>query len=235
MAYERISRSRKRELEAPDEFITVSSRMVQFIAAYKKQMGLAMGVAILLVLVFAGLYYHSGRTEKVAMALLETGMKKYGNMDAEASSKKVFLDVKPDFEAILEKYPGKNAAKIARLIYADLAFDAGEFDTAINLYTRAVKDFKKQPFYGQTAQTNLAYAHEAKEDYAGAINLLEALAAQPKMTQKDSILFDLGRMYAKNNQKDKEAQSYQRIVAEFPNSPYADMAKEKIDWKVDKG
>ena len=230
MAYQRISRSRKRELEEPDEFITVSSQVVRYISENTRQIIMGVIAAIVLVVVFSGLAYYSAQSEKAAQELLAKSIEKYADMGKEAAPEKIYQDLKPELESLLEKYPGKNAAKVARLIYAELCFNAEDYETAEKLYTRALKDYKGQPFYGNLVRKNLAYTFEAKKNYKAAINQMEGVLAQEEVKMKDEVLFNLGRLYAENDQKDREAESLKKLIAEFPNSDYTGIAKERLSF-----
>ena len=226
--YKRISRSRKRELEEPDEFITVSSRIVTYVSENSKRLMYGAIAVVVLILAFSGMKYYSIQTEKAAQALLEQTLEKYNIARKDATSKKLYQDLKPDFEQFFDTYPGKNASKIARFIYADICFNAGEYETAADLYARSLKDYKGAPFYANLARKNLAYAYEAQKKYEDAITLMEKVSEQEGVKMKDEALFNLGRLYALNGQKEQESMSLKKVLAEFPNSRYANIAKEQL-------
>ena len=227
-SYKRISRSRKRELEEPDEFITVSSQIVKYLSEHSKQIIYGAVAVVVLVLGFSGLKYYSMQTEKAAQTLLDQTLEKYDAAQKDTTHSKLYQDLKPDFESFLEKYSGKNASKIARLIYADICFNAQDFETAANLYNRSLKDYKGQPFYSNLVRKNLAYAYESQKKYEDAISQLETVIESEDVKMKDEILFNMGRLYGLMDQKDKEKESLKKIMAEFPNSNYSEIAKESL-------
>jgi predicted negative regulator of RcsB-dependent stress response len=223
----KISRSRKRELEAPDEFLTFTGKVLKFVAENRIKIISGASVFLALLVIGAGLRYYSFYVEKKASEMLDKGSAKAESLRKEGDLKKAYESGGKDFRAILEKYPNQKAGKIARIMLADLAFEAGEYDAAVSLYKEALQDFKQDPFYGNLILTNLAYASEQKKDYESAMTYLKMIDAGAGSDLNDQVLFDLGRIQSKINPSAKENEYYRKIAEAHPNSPYADMAREK--------
>ncbi len=234
MAKKRISRSRKRELEAPDEFITFTGKLLRAATENRQKIISAGGVIVVLILVISGFRYYSIQTEKKAFELLQTGLDKIDKLSEGAGSEKLPADIKNDFEMVLEKYPGKKAGKLARILLADIACDTREYDLAISLYNRALTDFDGDPFYRTLILKGLAYAYEQIGDNENAQKYMETINAGPDMGFKDEVLYSLGRMASKNGQHDREIEYYQEILKSYPDSIYADIVKEKIGTRSSK-
>ena len=229
MSYKRISRARKRELDAPDEFVTVSSQIVKYASENAKQLMVGAATVIVLIILLSGLKYYSMQTEKKAGALLGQAMEKLEKGTAEDKNPQaLYADLKPVFERLMEEYPGKHAAKTGRLIYASLCMKANAYAPAVMAYTEALKDYKNDSFYTHQIQKSLACAYEEQKKYEEAIAEMETLLAAPQVQMKGEVLLQLGRLYAATGQKDKEAENLKKIVAEFPNSTYAGVAREKL-------
>ncbi len=223
----RISRSRKRELEAPDEFLTFSGRLLKFATENRRKIGT--GVAVLLALIFigSGLRYYSFYTEKKAFEMLDKGIKNTEAARKEGDPVKVYQAASADFKNILDTYPEKKAAKIARVMFADIAYAAGEYDVAISLYKKAIEDFKGDTVYRHLILTDLAYACEQKKDYENAFKYMKMIETDSDPELKDEVLFNLGRLHSKINPSEKENEYYKKILEAYPKSVYADMAREK--------
>ena len=228
MADKRISRSRKRELDQPDEFITFSEKLLNYAVLHKKKIFSISGSLIVLILVVAGARYYSAKTEEKALLLLEKGVIKYEATRETKDPEKVYLEVKEDFKNILDKYPEKKAGKIARVILADICYAAGEFDMSIELYERSLKKFDESPFYNQLLFSSLAYAHEQKKEFEKAIEYMEMINSGPNPDIGEDALYHMARLYAKTGHADKEIEYYKKIQEEFPNSIYTNMVKEKL-------
>ena len=229
MANQRISRSRKRELEQPDEFISLTGKFIRFISENSKTVAAALIIVLLGAAIYSGLHYNSIRTEKKAGLKLDEIVDKIEKDRAGSPPDEIYKSLKPEFETLFQQYPGKKATVVAEVMLADIAFKAGDLDTAETLYSRALKEMDEQDFYRNQVLKNLSFIFEQKKNYPEAINRLEIVLKTSAPEMKDEVLFNLAGFYAANQQKDKEAESYKKIIAEFPDSEYAKMAKAKLN------
>ncbi|MBA3029994.1 MAG: tetratricopeptide repeat protein [Proteobacteria bacterium] len=228
MAQERISRSRKRELEEPDEFITLSSRIAGFASAHAKQVITGFIIVLVMVIAFSGLRYYSIQTEKKAEIKLEKILMELEKARENKNPEEVFKALKPEFENMMVVFPRKKASKAARLLFAGLAFQAEDSSMALKLYEQSLKDYEDEPFFKNLVLKNLANIFEQEKDYAKAISHLEMILNSQNPEMKDEVLFHLARLHGANNMKDQEMDDYKKIIAEFPDSEYAKIANTKI-------
>ena len=79
--YSRVSLARKKELETPDEFISVSSQLLAFAVKYRLQASIGLGVFFALVILFVGgrLYFNMAETK--AFTLREQVIKTYKSFE----------------------------------------------------------------------------------------------------------------------------------------------------------
>ncbi len=133
-----------------------------------------------------------------------------------------------DFNQIIENNWGKDSAKLARVMYANICYNAGDFDTATELYNKALSEFENNPFVKNLILSGLAYSQEGKKDYNAAAQYLEMIMSGPDDANKDEALFNLGRLYAVMGNKDKSAEAFNKIISDYKDSIYIDLAKEKI-------
>ena len=117
--------------------------------------------------------------------------------------------------------------KIAGIEFANICFRAGEFDKAISLYKTALEDFSNAPFYKNLILSSLGYAFEGKKDYESAVKYFEMLTTSTDTSLKDLSLYNLASAYEKMGNKEKSKATFARIAADFPNSIYLEIAKEK--------
>ena len=220
--------SRKELLSTQDEFITFSTRLLQFVVAYKFQIAAAFGGLLALIVIFSGLRYFSNKAENRAFAALEQGMIRYESVLKEGGPQVAFEAARKEFEPLLEKYASKKAGKLARVYYANICYKAGEFDRAIALYEQGLKDFEDNDMLKAMILSGLGYNYESKQDYGTAVKQFEIIASNPQAIMKDEALFNLGRIYAMMGQSAKSMEAYNKLVAEHPDSIYYDLVKEKI-------
>ncbi len=218
--------TRKQLLKEPDEFLTLSSRLLQFSLTYKYHLLAALGGIIVVVLVVSGIGYYAQQRAGEALASLEKGRFKYQSLAAQGDARKAYLDVKGDFEQILADYPDKTGGKLARVYYADICYRGGEPDKAIALYQEALADFE-DGFYRSMILNGLAYAYEAKNDLQKAAEYFESINAGTDPAFKSDALYNLGRLYAALGDAQKSKAAYQELISADEESIYIDLVKEK--------
>ena len=220
--------TRKQLLKEPDEFITTAGKLIRFIQTYKTQISYAVGALVVLMLVATGIYYYSAARENSAFSLFEQAMVKYDATKRSEGMKPAYEAVQPDFEGILDKYSGNNGGKIARFAFANICYDAGDFDRAIELYTQSLEDFKADSFYRKLIISGIGHAHEGKKDLKTAATFFETITAEPDAFLKDEALFHLGEFYEAMGNPAKSHEVFKKIISEYPASMYIDMVSEKV-------
>jgi tetratricopeptide (TPR) repeat protein len=133
------------------------------------------------------------------------------------------------FKAAADAYPSTDAGEFARYQEAALQMSLGNTAEAIKTY-QAVIDRAGDGLYGQMARLGVAEAYALGNQYEQAITGFKELA-QRKDTQLpvDGILMQLGRTYRDAGKAADAQQTFNRIVQEFPDSPYNAEAKRELD------
>jgi tetratricopeptide (TPR) repeat protein len=225
--------SRKQLLKEPDEFLTVSARLFQLVVKNKYQMLAALGGVILIVLTVSGWSYHSRQRANESLAQLQKSWNRYETLRNGKGKDSVlaYQEVRTEFEQLIADSGDKPGGKMARVIFADICYDAGEVDKAIALYKSALEDFT-QPFYRDQILNGLGYAYEAKKEYETAIEYFGKISEGSDPVLKAEALFNMGRLYAELGDLEKSQQAYQKIVTDSPQSFYAALAKERTGNKA---
>jgi tetratricopeptide (TPR) repeat protein len=225
--------SRKQLLKEPDEFLTLSARLFQFVVKHKYQMLAALGGVILIVLTVSGWSYHSRQRANESLAQLQKSWNRYETLRNGKDKDPVlaYQEVRTEFEQLIADSGDKPGGKMARVIFADICYDAGEADKAIALYQSALEDFT-QPFYRDQILNGLGYAYEAKKEYETALEYFGKISVGSDPVLKAEALFNMGRLYAALGNTEKSQQAYQKIVADSPQSFYAELAKERTGNKA---
>jgi len=219
--------SRKELLEELDPFLVFVGRMLEFRKKYQKQIVTAVGAIVALAIVVTGVMYYKNQTEDQAAALLGKAMTKYNAVKKGDAAAAAYEEVKKEFQALTEKYRSTSAGKVALLQYADLCYLTKNYDDAIKGYEKA-PDALGNTESSTLIFNGLAYSWEGKEDYERAAGYFEKIVADNAAVSKDQALFNLGRMYGKLGKMDKEKEAFSKLVAEYPDSLYFELASEKI-------
>lgn len=226
MAKKRVTR--KQLLKKTDEFISFSSRLLQFAIKYKVQISFALGAIALLVIVVSGVRYFSNKAENRASALLEQAIIGYNFIVKDNGHEKAYQDIRQAFDFIVKKYSRRDAAKLAGLIYANICYNAGDYEKATALYNKSLKDFKNHPLIKTFILSGIGYNHEEKNDYKAAANYFEMIVSQSGTIMKDEALFNLGRLYAAMGENEKSIAAFKKIVSDYTDSIYIELARERL-------
>lgn len=226
--YSRVSLARKKELETPDEFVTVSSQVLAFAVKYKLQVSIGLGVFFALAILFVGGRLYFKMAEAKAFTLREQVIKKYNSFEKDMDPEKAYESIAEDFESLLDKYPGTMAGKLARVNYANICYVTGRYDKAVDLYKKAVGDFNKNPPFRNLILSSLGHCYEAKKDNNSAVIYFEMIISGQNKMLKDEALFSLGRIYREMGDLTKSNAAYQKVISDHSDSMYAEMAKESI-------
>jgi TolA-binding protein len=146
-----------------------------------------------------------------------------------------FLDEKGRDEAALAKlkaaadaYPSTDAGTHARYEQAATLVSLGRYAEAIDCYNEVLKRAGTGN-YGQMARLGIAEAQARAGRYDEAINVLKDLAQHKEGALPiDGVLIELGRVYLDAGKPADARQAFNRIVDEFPDSPYAGEAQQKL-------
>ncbi|MEW6672566.1 MAG: tetratricopeptide repeat protein, partial [Thermodesulfobacteriota bacterium] len=195
---------------------------------YKFQLLACMGALCVVLIFISGFVYFSNKSEEKAFTLMQAGIKKYKTLMQTIGPSKAYKEVNPEFEFILKKYSGKDGGKLARVTYAGICYQAGEYDQAISLYRQSLKDFGDHQPVKHLALNGLGYSYAAKREYQEAATYFEKLVSEPGSIMKDEALFNLGRIYHMLGNSEKSKEFYKKIVSEYPDSIYLELAREKM-------
>jgi len=228
MAFKRVSRARKRDLEEPDRITTFLNELLEFATKYKVHLSTALGLIIAVGIGVAGFFYFANKAENKASALLSHGLNKYQAIANQNGPGQAYLDVVDDFNLIIRKYSGKEGGKLAKLMFANMCYNSGNFDKAIELYNQSLQDFSENPFLKNLVLSSLGYSHEAQKDYKTAANYFEMIVAAPDYSMQDEALFKLAGAYAAMGNYEGRLNAFKKIISDHKDSIYLEVVKEKI-------
>ena len=220
--------TRKQLLKEPDQFITFSGKLIAFGRSNVKTILISAGILFALLLAVVTVRQISHRNENQASERVEKAVDKYSAAIQDTDPKTAFDRVKDDFGDLFDKYGSKNAVKIARIIYGDLSYKAGDADTAISMYPPALDDFNQSPALKNLILSGLGQAFVLKKDYPQSIHYFETISADREKTMKSGALFNLAWLYETTGEKEKSNALYKQLLTDFPESMYADLVREKV-------
>ncbi|MCD6562109.1 MAG: tetratricopeptide repeat protein [Deltaproteobacteria bacterium] len=226
MAKKRITR--KELLKKPDEFLTFSSKIIEFISAHPRQLKyLVVGVTIVIVAYISGYFYLDHINEKAQ----EAYNKAYYTL-TEVETREVTTDTLRKsgelFKNVIDKY---GMSKIARLAISQVAyvrFQNKKFDEAIALYKKFIEKVSGDSRYESLANMALATCYEAKGDFQAAIERSKAILEIPDNPFRETALLNLARLFRLDNNPEKAKEFLREFVQECQNSPFLPLVKSHL-------
>jgi tetratricopeptide (TPR) repeat protein len=222
-------KTRKQLLKEPDEFITFTGKAITFVTGYQKQITYILCAIVAIALIFVGYRFFAQRAETKAFTLLAQTQSKYDSLIKTSSKAEAYLQVTEAFQSIIKKYGNNAGGKLARVIYANISYDAQQYQKAIALYKQSLSDFKDDKFVYNMILSDLGYAYQHVEDGQNAAAYFEKAASSKDSPIREEALFNLSLMYKKSGEVAKSQKLFQEILNNYPDSIYSDMVKEELN------
>jgi TolA-binding protein len=133
------------------------------------------------------------------------------------------------FKAAADAYPSTDAGTYARYQEAVDQVALGNVAGATAAYQEIVRR-EGDGVYGQMARLGLAEVQALGGQYDQAITTFKEMALRKDgALPVDGILMELGRAYREAGKRADAQQTFNRIVQEFPESPFNPEAKRELD------
>jgi TolA-binding protein len=133
------------------------------------------------------------------------------------------------FKAVADAYPSTDAGIYARYQEAVNQLALGNVAAATAAYQEIIRR-EGDSLYGQMARLGLAEVQSLAGQYDQAINTFKEMAQRKDGPLPiDGILMQLGRTYREAGKPADAQQTFNRIVQEFPESPFNQEAKRELD------
>ena len=222
-------KSRKELLKKPDEFITLTGKAIAKARDYQNQIMYVLMAIVAIGLIFLGYRFFAQRAETKAFSKLQQAQSAYQTQKAASSAKEAYNKISQAFQDIIKKYGGNAGGKLARAIYANISYEAGQYEKAIALYKQSLNDFKENKAVYNLILNSLGYAYQQMNDPQNATVYFERAATQTDSLMREDALFNMGWIYQKMGETAKSRQALQQILDDYPNSFYFDMVQEEIN------
>ena len=133
------------------------------------------------------------------------------------------------FKAAADAYPSTDAGSYARYQEAVGQVTLGNLTGATSAYQEVIRT-AGDGINGQMARLGLAEAQARSGQYDQAINTFKEMAQRKDgPLPVDGILMQLGRTYRDAGKRADAQQTFNRLVQEFPESPFSADAKRELD------
>ncbi|RLB85302.1 MAG: hypothetical protein DRH15_03580 [Deltaproteobacteria bacterium] len=216
---------RKELLKEPDEFLTLSSRLFNWIITHQRQLYAAgIIVASLFVLYMAGYFYYRHINRK-AQALYNVAYEALASNMKPSTDAKAWAKTQELFQEVINRYSLSKASCLALSQAAYAAYRQKKYDEAIALYEKFLSKIGDEPNYRMLIQMALAACYEEKGEIDQAIQLLELLSEEKANPFRELALINLARVYRLANKVEDSKRVLKEFIVAFPDSPFLPMEK----------
>ena len=235
-----------KEIKGPDEFITLTGRIINFVKKEQKKLSWVI-VAITALGAFAIFWprYKASKAEEAAVAFYyvtklfdaEIVEKKEDESPIEGAIKnpETFASEKEKYETILTRlqkirddFPGTPTAYYAHLFFGHAYYYLGEYDKAIETYREFIADTNASSEFHTLATHALAISFEKKKSYPEAIEFYKKILGAKGDFLKDLANYSIARSYEKSNNIEEAQKYYSLVQKNFADSPLNEEAKKHI-------
>jgi TolA-binding protein len=203
--------------------------------------GLAAGIVALLLVAGVGYWAWTTRKENRAQALLgdaivimqapveekpgaKPGVTGYPTVQARAEA------ALAKFAEVYNAYPSTDAGIASRYYAASALAMLGRHEEAAARFQETVERAGENTFYGRMARLGVVETNAQAKKYDVAITAAQALVnnTSDDTIPRDALLMELGRVQLAAGKKADAKQTLDKVIAEFPESPYIEEAKRMI-------
>ena len=134
------------------------------------------------------------------------------------------------FTEAFTAYPSTDAGIAARYYAAGALAMLGRHAEAATRYQEVVDRAGTGSFYGRVGQLGVIEANTQAKQYDRAISAAQAMVnnTADETMPRDALLMELGRVQAAAGKKTEAKQTLDKVIADFPDSPYIDEAKKLL-------
>ncbi|MGH9361623.1 MAG: tetratricopeptide repeat protein [Thermoanaerobaculia bacterium] len=135
---------------------------------------------------------------------------------------------KTAFAEVRDDHPWSDAADVAGLFLADIAAAEGRLDEARRLWEDFLDEHEGHVLAGET-RLNLIALDRGQGKGNEVVTELRVLLEDPEPPlPQDVLLYELAVTLEQLGRTQEATQSYQRILDEYPRSPYRQLAQQKV-------
>lgn len=220
----------KKDLKAPDEFLTAFARITGWFRANAAKIVV---VAAALVLALGGVlgtkaYIQWKETQAARDLRPYLDHARELLLSPLPAGEEELASLELSLSAHIAMHPDSRASVIARYFRGSIAYRRGEFDLSAEEFREAIGKFRTGELMDFLLRQGLAQALEAKGDFAGAAAAYRDAANAAGIELQAEAQAGEARMLEYLGRPEEAASLYRRILADNPDTPMRDFIRVKI-------
>jgi predicted negative regulator of RcsB-dependent stress response len=227
MAKERLTR--KELLKGPDEFLTVSGRVILYVKDHTRPFKIAGYILVGAALVYLGVNYYLDYANRKGQEAYDAAYDEVIKVKEVKADDEAVRKSEELFKKVITDYSLSKASRLAPAQLAYLKFLEKKYDEAIQLYQEFLKEVPENTAYHSLALLALAASYEGQGDFGKAIEILQKILSSPEQSFKDLATLNLARVYGLAKQPEKAKETLKEFIEKYKNSPFLSMAKARLN------
>ncbi len=236
----RVRKSRKKLLKGPDEFISMTGQILEFVKSQTKWVMTGIGVLaviIFLVILWRGhLQKRDAEASDVYYQAYQQFRKAENGLLAESETREGFDSALKRFKRVVSEFSGSSYALISLLYQGHCLYQLERYDEAIEAYRKfLLKGSMEKPLIPYVIQ-GIGYAYRAKREYEESNKYFNKILEKEEGEGiRQSVLIEIGRNHEMLNENKKALEIYKKVIKENPDDLSLALIKEKVQRLEGKG
>lgn len=222
--------TRKELLKEPDEFISTSASVVQYIQANPRTVGIGVAVFLVCVLAAAGLYGYDQYRKSKSHELFRKAYLQYQSAvaSAEPVSEETWDELFQQFDSVAKDYGSLLAGEVSLLYSGHVLYAKQDYKGALERYTRMKSTDLVKNGLGSLVLYHLAMTNLAMKKYDSAVLFFDQLSKDTKSPYQRQALASIADIYEAMGKVKEAVQAYRQYLKMFPQAPDAAYVKSRI-------
>lgn len=217
--------SRKKLLQEPDEFLSLSQRVWMWVHENRRMAGMIAGGVAAAVLLAVGVNAFIERSRGQRSTAVAAAVSRY----AQAPGGAIPADLRQELSALADRYAGSPEGEVARFFQAGALAAAGETEQARQIYTALSGAGSQQADLALLAKQALAYLDLAGGAVDAALPAFQQLLKeQGGAVARAQIMLEIAAIHEKQGRAAEARRVYQDLLAEHPDGSWAATAKDRL-------
>lgn len=222
--------TRKELLKEPDEFLTITSRVILYCRENPRKAVASVAVLVSVALLVAGIMALRHQSMGKSHELFLKVSKEYENVvqapnpPTPEQLDELFLR----FDAIAKDYPSYPSGEMALLYSGHVLYAKKDFKGALERYETLRSSSLAKEGLEQLVLYNVAETMVALENYDPAVALFKRLSQDTNSPYRREAYASIARIYERTNKTKEAVQAYRQYLKIFPEAPDAAFVKTRI-------
>ena len=216
--------SRKELLSKPDEYISLSVKILDFISYHKKTFIISGIIFVFILSLISGFAFYGKHLEARAQRLLYQADQYIYHEKNEEILKNYLINI----NRIIDEYSNTYAANYALLFLGNHFYRLKDYDKSIDCYNKFLNGKVKVKYLRAMVYNSIGYCYQEQGNYEKAIDNFYEIIKIKRNIFNETTYLHLGECYEKLNNKDKAIDSYQKLINQYPHTYYINIVEGKI-------